>query len=912
MMQLGISQQISEQLGYALREKDADAKIKVNRTSLGWVYLHIVTSSFEGRTMVEREQQIDNILAKLHLNLGGYPFADYALETPEEATIEKPFQPAQLPLWSEILLAPEPDNPVPLDEDTTKRPFVVTFYSFKGGVGRSTALGFVANILATRGRRVVMIDFDLEAPGLSLMFPLEETATGKHNLHPEPTLYPSPTLYPGGLVFPPEGSETKKYGVLDYIHQRYLTPNVNRPTIAECIRQIDIPVRGELYLVPAGAYDEDYIHRLADLEIRLLYQLETNPIHQLMSDVKEYLDPDIILIDARTGFTEMGAIALFDSADLGVICFSPTNQSFAGLQWVIKAANKQRNYCGIPDLRFLLTPMPPVAQSQQQSWTSTTAEWIANNWGVPPSLTVEDLYYPVPYNPNITTLQNLVGEIPPGILEPYMPVADAISASLPEAGPETIKLADNRKAILDELQFRAATAQELDAADIPIIFQRTGDFSRFLQDRTWLVRGAKGTGKTLLFRLFVERSTDALRLAKPFTDLSGVQFIAGHGPAKLRNTLLTGSDLASYEQQVGEHAWSLFWQNYMLLQLVCALPELQSLPDLDQQLITLSSESKPQHANIVNWLVLCAKDPQYAPLSNDELFTIDHWLQERNSRIWLLYDELDVGFGQDYDRRRRALEALAGWWVEHGTVLNSIIPKILLREDIWISLNFTNKASFSTRFVQLRWEEGDLWRLVLRQALGSSSRLTQLVYQEFGFDVMKLDNVEERQLRRSLYLLWGERMGRGNKAYTYNWVRNRMSDSKNNRFPRSLIQLLQRAVEIEKRTSERNPYEAIIRPRALIDALPFVSEQRVEEVRNEYPEFDDLLNKLSGERSPIAFDRLETIWNKSSSELNPLIVEMIESGILQEYARARDADIPRYQVAELYLYGLRMTRLGQK
>src|SRR6266702_6750322 len=154
-------------------------------------------------------------------------------------------------------------------------------------------------------------------------------------------------------------------------------------------------------------------------------------------------------------------------------------------------------------------------------------------------------------------------------------------------------------------------------------------------------------------------------------------------------------------------------------------------------------------------------------------------------------------------------------------------------------------------------------------------------------------------------------MGRGNKAYTYNWVRNRISDIKNNRFPRSLIQLLQQAITIEKRTSERNPYDAIIRPRALIDALPFVSEQRVAEVRNEYPEFADLLDKLSGERSPIALDRLTRIWNKSVNELTPLLGEMIEAGILQEYLRSLDSDVPRYSVAELYLYGLGMTRQGQ-
>ncbi len=155
-------------------------------------------------------------------------------------------------------------------------------------------------------------------------------------------------------------------------------------------------------------------------------------------------------------------------------------------------------------------------------------------------------------------------------------------------------------------------------------------------------------------------------------------------------------------------------------------------------------------------------------------------------------------------------------------------------------------------------------------------------------------------------------MGRGNKAYTYNWVRNRISDSKKNHFPRSLIQLLQRAVDIEKRTSERNPSEAVLRPRSLIEALPYASEQRVAEVRNEYPEFANLLDKLSGERSPIALDRLGEIWNQNSDELKQQIADMIKAGILQEYPRSPDIDVPRYSVAELYLYGLGMKRQGQR
>src|SRR3989440_12218630 len=47
---------------------------------------------------------------------------------------------------------------------------IITFYSYKGGTGRSMALANVAWILASNGKRVLAIDWDLEAPGLHRYF----------------------------------------------------------------------------------------------------------------------------------------------------------------------------------------------------------------------------------------------------------------------------------------------------------------------------------------------------------------------------------------------------------------------------------------------------------------------------------------------------------------------------------------------------------------------------------------------------------------------------------------------------------------------------------------------------------------------------------------------------------------------
>src|SRR5271169_1658910 len=47
---------------------------------------------------------------------------------------------------------------------------IITFYSYKGGTGRTMALANVAWILAANGERVLIADWDLESPGLDRFF----------------------------------------------------------------------------------------------------------------------------------------------------------------------------------------------------------------------------------------------------------------------------------------------------------------------------------------------------------------------------------------------------------------------------------------------------------------------------------------------------------------------------------------------------------------------------------------------------------------------------------------------------------------------------------------------------------------------------------------------------------------------
>src|SRR5713101_3110567 len=47
---------------------------------------------------------------------------------------------------------------------------IITFYSYKGGVGRSSALANSAILLARWGYKTLIVDWDLEAPGLEFLF----------------------------------------------------------------------------------------------------------------------------------------------------------------------------------------------------------------------------------------------------------------------------------------------------------------------------------------------------------------------------------------------------------------------------------------------------------------------------------------------------------------------------------------------------------------------------------------------------------------------------------------------------------------------------------------------------------------------------------------------------------------------
>lgn len=212
---------------------------------------------------------------------------------------------------------------------------VITFYSYKGGVGRSMALANVAAICAHRGKRVIALDFDFEAPGLHRYFlsPREEGGPLRHTpteprqgvLNYLQRVYEElQQRFPDGTGFDaPEVQErlTSMLGELldagDYIYEVQIEdPNRKRTA--------PVPV----YFIPAARFDDTYPDLVRTFDWQQFYDMYAEVFPALARELSRRYD--YVLIDARTGVTDIGSICTMLLPEKLVLVFTPNEQSLRG------------------------------------------------------------------------------------------------------------------------------------------------------------------------------------------------------------------------------------------------------------------------------------------------------------------------------------------------------------------------------------------------------------------------------------------------------------------------------------------------------------------------------------------------------------------------------------------------------
>lgn len=215
------------------------------------------------------------------------------------------------------------------------RPPVVAFYSFKGGVGRTTALAAFAIQRARAGERVLVIDADLDAPGLGSLLPATR-----------------------------DGS-AQTWGVVDYLLERPLCQQVDLRDYYHAFRDETVVGSGEILVVPAGRVNCHFLEKLArvDLEPAPQQAPGDHPLHLLVQELSTALRPAWILLDCRSGLSEMTGVILSGLAHLQVVVGTASAQSWEGLTLVLRHLGEEQVRVGLPqgDCVLVHSMVPPTA-----------------------------------------------------------------------------------------------------------------------------------------------------------------------------------------------------------------------------------------------------------------------------------------------------------------------------------------------------------------------------------------------------------------------------------------------------------------------------------------------------------------------------------------------------------------------
>lgn len=726
-----------------------------------------------------------------------------------------------------------PRQPLGEPQTVPERPAVVAFYGFKGGAGRTVALAHVAMMLAQRGLRIAALDFDLEAPGLHVALGTEPPAEGKGLV---PLLNKTQTT-PLGQVL----------GVADHL-------------------QVVIPKEGtgKVLLIPAGRVTRKYLAQIEELGVGLWHEPNRSPMERILAELEQE-KLDAIFVDCRTGFSGMSASVLFHLADLAVVFVPLTDQIWDGVQILLEAvaaARTQRQYK--PGLLFVPSMVPPgeagrdrlqrhlgLLRSRYEACLNLSA---AEGEGEEGDLGEEEpwLREGLLWDPRISA--------DGGLRQPFLPggpwgtfqtlcdrIVVALDLELEQRSAEPV----HARKILEEIQISGSDgfAEELDVEQMQRIMVPSESVRAAVDRASALVVGAKGSGKTLLWRLLVDpRRGDLVRVS------ADTAYLVGHAPKAeldpLRLTLSSDAfkELEQTARMQTKGTYKAFWILYCLLRLAKNRPEAAQWLDSNVDLALrgkwrglMASPRTPDFSALLHL-------SQISTLAEDTFAALDGWLATQPPCYALVFDGLDSGFETGnptvwYPRRERFVTGLLQVVADWRNRLRRVQFKVFLREDIYLSIELQNRSHLDAAKHELRFGSTDLWQLALKIAATSPTYKAALPLAKTGADGLYVGG--ESELKALLHPLWGRTVEKGKKAYTSNYILKRTSDAQGRLFPRTFMQMLDAAIKCEKRDA-RAEGDRVLRFRSLQEGVRTASEQRVVDLLREYVELKPYLEALRG------------------------------------------------------------------
>jgi cellulose biosynthesis protein BcsQ/tetratricopeptide (TPR) repeat protein len=221
---------------------------------------------------------------------------------------------------------------------------IVTFYSFKGGTGRTMALANAAWILAANGKRVLVADWDLESPGLHRFF--------------QPFMNPAIDNQPGIVDFIRRYEWRAKEQAASIIADDAVSAEDKAGTLQEAtagltvemvaqVGQYTVPVNwsfpgnGAIDFLTPGRQGNVYASALSALDWDTLYDELGGSLFfdALRAELKNSYD--YVLIDSRTGLSDIADICTLHLPDMVVDCFTLSTQGMEGAASIAEQIQKR-------------------------------------------------------------------------------------------------------------------------------------------------------------------------------------------------------------------------------------------------------------------------------------------------------------------------------------------------------------------------------------------------------------------------------------------------------------------------------------------------------------------------------------------------------------------------------------------
>ena len=452
------------------------------------------------------------------------------------------------------------------------------------------------------------------------------------------------------------------------------------------------------------------------------------------------------------------------------------------------------------------------------------------------------------------------------------------------------------------------------------------EYTLMRDPKRFLILGGRGSGKTRLFKTFnQEAGLQEILSGDSLNGLSAsnVYSVRGHDDA---NGFPTPDVLEKYADDKNARA---YWAGNLLFVLWDALKEETEFWNIMQANLHDDEMMQFNQRDLLmipdKWIG-CIRN---CPETWENIFQqINLYLQEKDQWIFVSYDFLDR-LTIDYNSLFPFIRMLLSFWFAHDRRWERIRCKIFLRNDLYESdlLDFMDASKLNNHIIRLEWDTLSLYRLLIKR-MANADDLNTLKYLQEIPNLISVDKTsalgyiptQKKALVEQLVdQMIGHYMGNSPKrGVSYQWMPNHLQDAKGALVPRSFLKcfaiaakgMLTHPDEIKKLTGNR-----LILPSMIQNALVRVSEDRVEELKEEYPWLEKLKTMLSGLTMLVSRDAfLERIdmnqWPENQRKKLPSQNVQGIFQVLQKLGIILVASDGRINMPEIYLHGFGMKRRG--